>query len=147
MRYDINYVIVIRYNLMNKLIVLLLVAAVSAEIINAENELKGPATEFITGLLKGLNEEKSIEHLKDCMKNIDEILIKIKEAFDLIKKMTYHDIINGIKIIIEIYNNLYRNTHFQQSRSPKAYSWLGLLMLRDSSANTGSYYAKFLPCD
>ena len=92
---------------MNKLIILLLVAAVSGEVINAENALKGPATEFITGLLKGLNEEKSIEHLKDCMKNIDEILIKIKEAFDLIKKMTYHDIINGIKIIIEIYNNLY----------------------------------------
>lgn len=92
---------------MNKLIVFLFVAAVSGEIINAENELRGPATDFITEFLKGLEEKKAIESLKDCMKNLDEMLNKIKEAFDLIKRLTFDDIGNGIKIIIEIFKNFY----------------------------------------
>ena len=58
------------------------------------------AVEFLKGFLEGIKAEEELVHLMDCLKNLDEIFERMREALHLLKKMTLHDVISGILKLI-----------------------------------------------
>jgi len=65
-----------------------------------------PIVDFLSGLLKGIHETKSIEDLISCAKNAEPILEKIKIALDLIKKMTIESLLEGLTMLFEAFLEL-----------------------------------------
>ena len=91
---------------MKALLVILVIAAASAEVTYSNEELHSIALDFVKGFLTGLGETKSIEDLEKCMTNIEAIIVKIKEAFEEIKKMTMEGIIKGITDLIAAFKEI-----------------------------------------
>lgn len=59
-----------------------------------------PIYDFVTGLLLGIKETKTIDDLLKCLKNADSILEKIKAALELIKGMkSLDDLLKGLKLL------------------------------------------------
>lgn len=56
---------------------------------------------FIKGFLEGINEKGDINELLKCVKNIEQIVTKIIEAIELIKKMDFINLVKGITMLIE----------------------------------------------
>lgn len=58
-----------------------------------------PAVDFITGFLKGIGEEKSIENLLKCIEDLEKIWKNILEALEHLKKMTFQEIVKGLTML------------------------------------------------
>lgn len=56
--------------------------------------------DLIKGFLVGLNEKGDFSKLKDCIKDSNEILAKIKEACEGISTMDQKEVTNGVKALI-----------------------------------------------
>ena len=91
---------------MKALLVILIIAAASAEVTYSKEELHNVALDFVKGFLTGLGETKSIEDLEKCMKDIEDIIVKIKEAFEEIKKMTMESIIKCVTALIAAFKEI-----------------------------------------
>jgi tetratricopeptide (TPR) repeat protein len=66
----------------------------------ATEEVVAPNPEdFIKGFLEAIKEKKTVEDLKKCMTNMDPIFEKIKKALALFMKLTFPDILEGLKIL------------------------------------------------
>lgn len=88
------------------LIFLTLVVLCTAMPADLREEADNPAFDFITGFLEGIHETKTIEDLKKCITNIDPIMAKIKQALELFLKMTFNDVVAGIKLLVEAMKEL-----------------------------------------
>ena len=62
--------------------------------------------EFLKGFLEGINEQGDINELLKCANNIESIINKIIEAFELIKKKTFDSIIAGVGLLIQAVKEL-----------------------------------------
>ncbi len=56
--------------------------------------------EFLKGFLEGLNEKGNVSELVKCMKGIEPSITKIIQAVQLIAKMTFQDIVQGITLLV-----------------------------------------------
>lgn len=59
------------------------------------------AVAFIKGFLEGINEKGDINELLKCVKNLEQIVNKIIESIQYIKKMDFMNLIKGITMLIE----------------------------------------------
>jgi cellobiose-specific phosphotransferase system component IIA len=62
--------------------------------------------DFVKGFLEAIHETKTVEDLKKCLTDINPIIEKIKLALELFLKMTFDDIMKGMKILIEALHDL-----------------------------------------
>lgn len=83
---------------MKALLVFLLIAAVSANEFTVSNN--SIAVDFIKGFLEGLGEQKAADEILKCVTNIEGILNEVYEAIQLIMKLTFQDIVNGVTKLI-----------------------------------------------
>jgi hypothetical protein len=65
-----------------------------------------PTYDFIKGFLEGIHETKKVEDLMKCLKNIDPIIAKIKQALEYFMKMTFDDLMKGFKLLYEALHDL-----------------------------------------
>ena len=61
---------------------------------------------FLKGFLEGINESGDINELLKCAKNLESVIKKILEAFELIKNKTIESIIAGVAILIQAVKEL-----------------------------------------
>ncbi len=90
---------------MKFLLVALLVAAVVAEqpfaIDLPQEALKNEALDFLKGFLEGIGEKGDINNLQKCLKDLEGVFKKLKEALEHLKKMKLPDIIQGLTLLFE----------------------------------------------
>ena len=65
-----------------------------------------PTYDFLKGFLEAIHETKKVEDLLKCLKNIDPIIAKIKQALEYFMKMTVDDLIKGFKLLVEALQEL-----------------------------------------
>lgn len=65
-----------------------------------------PPEEFIRGFLEAIKEKKTVEDLKKCMTNMDPIFEKVRKALELFLKLTFPDILEGLKILKQAFDEL-----------------------------------------
>jgi len=65
-----------------------------------------PMLDFIEGFLEGLNEKGDVNKLLECLKNIEPITLDIMEALELIMKLNYKDIIEGVGLLMKAIKEL-----------------------------------------
>jgi molecular chaperone GrpE (heat shock protein) len=69
--------------------------------LNRMFEDENPAIEFIKGFLVGIHEPKSVDDLMKCIKNMDSIFTMIREALGHIMKLSFEEVVTGLKILME----------------------------------------------
>ena len=65
-----------------------------------------PGFDFVKGFLEGIHETKKVEDLEKCLKDINQIIEKIKVALEYFMKMTFDDLVKGFKLLIEAIKDL-----------------------------------------
>jgi hypothetical protein len=84
---------------MKAIFVFLVIAAVTASEIRVESFdfTDGPtAQDFVKGFLTGIGETKSIDDMLKCVHSVEVVIRKIYEALELIKKLTFDNIVKGV---------------------------------------------------
>lgn len=64
------------------------------------------AVDFLKGFLEGLGEQGDINKLLQCLKDLESIFAKFKEALEHLKKMKIDEIIKGLTILFEAVTEL-----------------------------------------
>jgi len=86
---------------MKAILVFLLIAAVSTNEVEIFDFTEGPtAADFIKGFLEGIDEKKSIDDMILCINSIEEVIKKIIDALELIKKFDFENIVEGISRLL-----------------------------------------------
>lgn len=62
--------------------------------------------DFIRGFLEAIHEKKGVEDLKKCMTKMEPIFEKVKKALELFLKLTFPDIVEGLKLLKEAFDEL-----------------------------------------
>lgn len=60
-----------------------------------------PSEDFLKGFLEGINEKGDIKKLLDCLKDLNPLFLKLKEALAHIKAMKLEEVIKGVTLLVE----------------------------------------------
>eukprot|EP00826_Nyctotherus_ovalis_P047082 TRINITY_DN5371_c0_g1_i1.p1 TRINITY_DN5371_c0_g1~~TRINITY_DN5371_c0_g1_i1.p1 ORF type:complete len:170 (-),score=56.05 TRINITY_DN5371_c0_g1_i1:102-611(-) len=118
--------------------VFLLLAAVFA---SESAVTDGPTVEdFLKGFLKGIGEEKSIDDLRKCIHNIQDIMKRISDALKLILTFEFDNVFEGITQLIAAIRD------FNRAVQPclEGYNVLAKLLKAIGQADIGRMVRKIL---
>lgn len=74
--------------------------------LSSEEELRSNAVDFMKGFIEGIGEKGDIEKLLKCLKDLESIFNKIKEALNELKHINLQNLIKGLTMLFSAVREL-----------------------------------------